>query len=255
MTRLALLVASAGNIYESMDGTGITPLPATVTDRALENFIEAKTKIDPLWSGTNPEPIPIPRRPGKAYYDRFALDFSRTYFYKNLLKCFLSVEILRPHLTEFDDFVDLGCGSGAFSIALLSAFPTSNALMIDYSLSQLRIATQLITALGMQDRCNISYNNLIGLDLVNKNFVASYAVAEMMRENINVLRMIDEASSLIILDDLFVVRNVKSHLRLSAYNLLSRYVEFRAAHTLQGVEGGGGRFSLLYKSALTSPGT
>lgn len=225
-------------------------LPQPLVERALENFYEIERKIKGLWEPEIVRPIDIPDRPNQDYYKTFALQFTRSYFFKNLLKCLICNEILRYHIGEFDDFVDLGSGSGPFSVALAQSFELSRLELVDCSETQLQIAESVFQKLEYQTAISFNRTSIANFDAHRKHCFASYAMGEAMQNEIDIFKIVEDSDTFTLIDSPFVVRGVNDFLESRLLRTMSGYITFSIESDLKHlVEGGGGHFCFLHKAS------
>lgn len=243
------LIVGVGSI-DSGRGQRLTPVPDILLRRVVSNFDVIRAALETLWPDQESCPLDIPANPDADFYRRYALSFTRSYFYKNLLKCLICSELSVHHLRRSSEVSDLGAGSGAFAAALGVIYPYCRIEPVDYSEAQLILAERALDRLGFTDRSSFVLSGISDMSLSGKHCVASYSVGEAMVNGLNVLRIIEDAASFMLLDSPFIVRGVASYLSFRSYHLFSRYVEFFVSgHLLPMVEGGGGHFSFVYKGS------
>jgi hypothetical protein len=228
-------------------------LPESLIEGALENFFEIERRINGLWRPETLKPIEIPDKPNQYYYKNFALQFTRSYFFKNLLKCLICNEILRYHIGGIEKFVDIGAGSGPFSVALAQSFEPSTLELLDCSEAQLGIAELVLEK--WRSISDISYccMNVTDFDALGKDCVASYAMGEFTQNRVDVLKTIRESNTFTLIDSPLVVRGVRSYLESCDLPAISGYITFSIEGNLkQLVEGGGGHFCFLHKKSSSN---
>jgi hypothetical protein len=80
-------------------------------------------------------------------YDEDYLAFNQAFFLKNLYKCFIALSFVKCNITiDNYEFVDIGSGAGAFSLAAKSLFrqPNLSLKMIDNCNKQLDLLKRVI---------------------------------------------------------------------------------------------------------------
>jgi hypothetical protein len=247
---LVPLVAQIGSLGASSGSRLLTRFPNRAAEAAVYRFGHIVDQVGGLWTPQTTIPVPIPRKPDEAYYRRFARDFTRSYFYKNLLKCLLAAEVLQYHLTRVQEFHDLGAGSGAFTVALLDSRCGSKAELVDYSPIQLNLAKSVLKCLGYIPLASFLELDIAKFSSDGKDCVSSYALGESIQHGVNVLTLIEKASSFVLLDTPLFVKGVETHLKSRGHHVFTRYVEFEVSSYLgDQIEGKGGRFAMLFKSA------
>lgn len=242
------LQAYVGAVDIDSGGHPALRAPRIVVEPSLKAFLSIVDRLDGWWTPVGDRPIPIPTNPDQEYYRFFALKFAESYFYKNLLKCIIALELLQHHIGEEATFTDLGAGSGAFSIALIAARQVPGVDLVDYSETQLGIASMVLDRLMYNGKRSARLENIANFSTVGRDCVASYAMGEAIQNDINVLDKIETSKSFILVDRPDIVRGVDAYLRERGHHVFGRYVEFSVADNLRPmIEGGGGRFSVLIK--------
>ena len=212
------------------------------------DFFKIETEIKGLWCPETVKPIEIPEKPDHNYYKMFALQFTRAYFFKNLLKCLICNEILRYHIGEIEEFTDLGAGSGPFSAALAQSFGPSKLKLLDSSETQLEIAAHVFQQFKPDVSVSFQDMNVYDFDARGKNCVASYAMGESMQNGVDIFRTIKNANTFTLIDSPFVVRGVNDYLNSYSCHTLSGHITFTIEGQLSHfIEGGGGHFCFLHK--------
>lgn len=225
-------------------------LPQSLINRAVMDFFEVERHIKGLWNPETARPIEIPDKPNNDYYTTFALQFTRAYFFKNLLKSLICNEILRYHIGGISEFTDLGAGSGPFSVALAQSFEPSKLELLDRSETQLEIAGRVFQKLKPNVSISLKNMNITDFDARDKNCVASYAMGESMQNGINIFKAIRDAATFTLIDSPLVVRGVNDYLKPYCFPVLSGYITFTTGIGLSHlIEGNGGHFCFLHKAS------
>jgi hypothetical protein len=229
-------------------GKSVT-LPKRIVENCLNNFMAVRESIGDLWNPEIVNPIPIPIEPNEYYYKNFGIHFTRSYFFKNLLKCLITLEILRYHFTDYDNSFDLGSGSGTFSVALYQAIKPKRLHLNDYSADQLKMAKEIFSRIA--PRAEIYFDNSpVSADkYIGKDCVSSYAMSESPKNFVNFLEIIEISNRFTLLDTPMTIGHAEDYLNLRNYNFFSSYIEFSVKDDmLDFIEGGRGHFSFLHKS-------
>lgn len=223
-------------------------LPQLIVDKAADLFTNIASQTSELWPPLPTDPIIIPPKPHKRFYNKFASSFTRDYFHKNLYKCLLASEILRYHSLPAGTVYDIGSGSGSFSIAMSMSVHNERIVLVERSPQQLKIAKLLVKCFSLYTEFDFQRQNILSFDARNKDCIASYSLSECVLFGIDILSLIDKSNSFFIIDSPAFVRALKSLLDYHSFTTFSGYVEFKVDHDeLNLIEGGGGRFSYLYK--------
>lgn len=235
---------------------GVSPnvaAPSIVVDAALSHFLSILGQLSTWWIPSESGPLPIPERPDKSYYSEFAQQFAKSYFNKNLLKCLIAIEILRYHIRGVRDFWDLGGGSGPFTAALFACQIAKRVSIVDYSESQLHLAQDILSGLDYSHDVSFKNHDIAEFDARGKCCVASYAFCEAMNHDIDIIEKIEQSKSFILIDSPPIVKGVAAYLSVRGIKTFGRKVEFSVSPELRSlVEGGGGRFSVMFKGEQQS---
>lgn len=95
-------------------------------------------------------------------YSRSADAFTRAFGMRNSLKCLQALSCLEVTAHKYTRVCDLGCGSGAFSLAFahLADNPELELHGLDVSEHQLSLARELMSAAGLPGRFQFEQRNL-----------------------------------------------------------------------------------------------
>ena len=138
-----------------------------VQTRHFEEFAEVLLRCNHLYHPSN-DSIALrnaveSRRQIEIFdYSRAADAFMRAFGMRNSLKCLQALTSLRATVHKYRRVCDLGCGSGAFSLAFayLAGNPELQLHGLDISEHQLSLARELISAAGLPGRFQFEQRNL-----------------------------------------------------------------------------------------------
>ena len=138
-----------------------------VGERHLEGFSETLLKCNHLYR-PNSDSIALlntvnSRRQIEIFdYGRSADAFTRAFGMRNSLKCLRALTSLGAAIRRYETVCDLGCGSGAFSLAFayLADNPDLKLQGLDASETQLRLAGELMSAAGLPGSFAFERRNL-----------------------------------------------------------------------------------------------
>ncbi|MBN8954563.1 MULTISPECIES: class I SAM-dependent methyltransferase [unclassified Rhizobium] len=135
--------------------------------RHLEGFAETLLKCNHLYH-PNSDSIALlnavnSRRQIEIFdYGRSADAFTRAFGMRNSLKCLRALSSLGGAIHQYERVCDLGCGSGAFSLAFayLADNPDLELRGLDASESQLLLSRELMSTAGLPGRFAFERRNL-----------------------------------------------------------------------------------------------
>src|SRR4030042_4544568 len=86
---------------------------------------------------------------------------------------YVFVELLYQHLKgkKVKNYLDIGCGSGSYSLALTKKILPANIILLDYSLPALRLARDLFAKFNIE--CSLIYADAFNLPLIDNCIVLS----------------------------------------------------------------------------------
>ncbi|AYG69278.1 methyltransferase domain-containing protein (plasmid) [Rhizobium sp. CCGE531] len=138
-----------------------------VQARHLEGFAEALLRCNHLYHPSNDSIALLnavkSRRQIEIFdYSRSADAFTRAFGMRNSLKCLRALANLGTAIHEYERVCDLGCGSGAFSLAFayLADNPNLELRGLDASETQLLLGEELMSAAALPGRFRFERRNL-----------------------------------------------------------------------------------------------
>jgi SAM-dependent methyltransferase len=140
---------------------------AAVQTRNLEEFSEVLLRCNHLYHPSN-DSIALrnaveSRRQIEIFdYSRSADAFTRAFGMRNSLKCLRALASLETAIHGYRSVCDLGCGSGAFSLAFahLAGNPELELHGLDISEHQLSLAREFMSAAGLPGRFQFEQRSL-----------------------------------------------------------------------------------------------
>lgn len=138
-----------------------------VQTRHFEEFAEVLLRCNHLYHPSN-DSIALrnaveSRRQIEIFdYSRSADAFTRAFGMRNSLKCLQALTSLEATIHKYRRVCDLGCGSGAFSLAFayLAGNPELEVYGLDISEHQLALARELMSAAGLPGRFQFEQRSL-----------------------------------------------------------------------------------------------
>ena len=226
-------------------------LPPQIAQLAEYDLLSIERILSGLWDPKVVDPIEIPRIPENLYYENYSDAFTRSYFYKNLYKGLISAHLLKHQLAGISQIIDLGAGTGAFSIALSMILRLDSIAMIDRSSRQIENAKVIFEKLDFPSKINYQLGDFSSLDTKGINVVCSYALGESLCEKVDVLQLIQNSKTFTLIDTPFVISLLEPILKEMNLRIVSGVIEFSAGEAITHlVEGGGGRFAYLHSSGM-----
>lgn len=115
------------------------------------------------------------------------VEFTRQFFYKNLLKNIIACRLVMRHVSKSAPIFDLGCGAGAFSFAAREVFKPTAFTAIDVNRVALELISEFHVDAGIKVPSLIRANIATDILNISGNIGVSYVLSELNLEQVNCL--------------------------------------------------------------------
>lgn len=234
-------------------------LPENMSIEAGKKVLWFSEKIEEIFRKVPDKPLAIPNSPSKKYYNRRSTYFNSSYFFKNLYKSLLTIEILRHRIDFTSSKIDLGCGAADFTCAFLSYLGDCSQDtnlhfdLIDRSKSQIKLAKKIIRSTYPKAVCKFHLEDISRYKIVSSgNFISSYFLGEFCDYKDVIEVLFQGCETFLAVDDPSVIQDMLTI--PSGKRCLSGHVEFFVSGKLEElIEGSSGKFGYLYLHHDASP--
>lgn len=110
-------------------------------------------------------------------------EFARRYFFKNLVKCAITIVNYENYLNRHKQIIDVGTGPGTFVFPFRLHFKPTTFVAVDQSLAALRLANELFDLVSIRPPISIRGHAPECLVSVRGLVTASYLLTELNRDD------------------------------------------------------------------------